>query len=183
METHFSFACRRQGQLAVSITITNFRYFKYIICLWWLVLSNIFCRGQDVLIGLTPEGGALGGGTSFSIKTNGTNFMIHRKFLKAGVMPHGELVKGPDGNFYGMNSSGSSYNISTVGYGTIFKISPTGTPLGVKDFDYLATGAGPYGSLVLAKDGNFYGMTSNGGANGYGAIFRMTPAGPVTTIK
>ena len=26
-------------------------------------------------------------------------------------------------------------------------------------------------------------MTSLGGANGYGAIFRMTPAGPITVIK
>jgi uncharacterized repeat protein (TIGR03803 family) len=137
----------------------------------------------DVLIGLTVEGGSFGGGNMFSVKTDGTNFTVMRKFAKAGVMPHGELVKGPDGNFYGMNSSGSSYNISTVGYGTIFKISPTGTLLGVKDLDYMATGAGPYGSFVLATDGNFYAMTSLGGANGYGAIFRMTPAGPITVIK
>src|SRR5262249_53408269 len=141
--------------------------------------TDTAASAQDVLIGLTVEGGSLGGGNMFSVKTDGTNFTVHRNFSKAGVMPHGELLKGPDGNFYGMNSSGSSYNISTVGYGTIFKISPTGTLLGVKDLDYMATGAGPYGSFVLARDGNFYAMTSLGGANGYGAIFRMTPAGPI----
>jgi uncharacterized repeat protein (TIGR03803 family) len=163
---------------------TNSYFFRLItLSLLLLILNDTAARAQDVLIGLTVEGGPLGGGNMFSVKTNGTNFTVHRNFSKAGVMPHGELLKGPDGNFYGMNSSGSSYNISTVGYGTIFKISPTGTLLGVKDLDYMATGAGPYGSFVLAKDGNFYAMTSLGGANGYGAIFRMTPAGPITVIK
>ena len=163
---------------------TNSCFFRLItLSLLLLILNDTAARAQDVLIGLTVEGGSLGGGNVFSVKTNGTNFTVHRNFSKAGVMPHGELVKGPDGNLYAMNSSGSCYNNSTEGYGTIFKISPAGALLGVKDFDYLATGVGPYGSLVLGKDGNFYGMTSNGGANGYGAIFKMTPAGPVTVIK
>jgi uncharacterized repeat protein (TIGR03803 family) len=38
------------------------------------------------------------------------------------------------------------------------------------------------GVLVQGFDGNFYGTTQNGGANGDGTIFKTTPAGTLTTI-
>ncbi|MEI9961367.1 MAG: choice-of-anchor tandem repeat GloVer-containing protein [Limisphaerales bacterium] len=40
----------------------------------------------------------------------------------------------------------------------------------------------PYAGLIQANDGNFYGTTSFGGANGFGNVFKMTPNGSVTTI-
>ena len=44
-------------------------------------------------------------------------------------------------------------------------------------------GTGPeYGPLVQGRDGNYYGTTSLGGANGYGEVFKMTPGGTVTPI-
>ncbi len=54
-------------------------------------------------------------------------------------------------------------------------------------FSYLAdfngaNGASPEGSVVQATDGNFYGTTDIGGANGEGTVFRMTPSGDVSTI-
>ena len=36
--------------------------------------------------------------------------------------------------------------------------------------------------LVEASDGNFYGTASLGGANGYGTVFTITPAGTLTTL-
>jgi uncharacterized repeat protein (TIGR03803 family) len=50
-------------------------------------------------------------------------------------------------------------------------------------FDY-TNGARPYlASLVQGTDGNFYGTTSVGGANGpYGSVFKITPAGVLTTV-
>ncbi len=36
--------------------------------------------------------------------------------------------------------------------------------------------------LVRAGDGNFYGTTGQGGANGFGSVFKITPAGTLTTI-
>lgn len=43
-------------------------------------------------------------------------------------------------------------------------------------------GNNPIAGLVQASDGNFYGTTSEGGAKGYGAIFRMTTNGAVTPL-
>jgi uncharacterized repeat protein (TIGR03803 family) len=37
-------------------------------------------------------------------------------------------------------------------------------------------------SLIQANDGNFYGMTRSGGANGDGAVIRLTPNGDETVI-
>ncbi len=37
-------------------------------------------------------------------------------------------------------------------------------------------------SLVQGTDGNFYGTTTAGGANSAGTVFKMTPAGTVTTL-
>ena len=45
-----------------------------------------------------------------------------------------------------------------------------------------ANGQRPRASLVQGMDGNFYGTTEAGGANGLGTIFRMTPGGALTTL-
>jgi len=43
-------------------------------------------------------------------------------------------------------------------------------------------GANPGAGLVQGKDGNFYGTTVVGGANGYGSLFQLTPLGTLATL-
>lgn len=43
-------------------------------------------------------------------------------------------------------------------------------------------GANPVGRLLEAADGNFYGVTSAGGAHFAGTIFRLTPAGKISVV-
>jgi len=94
--------------------------------------------------------------------------------------PLGALVQGLDGNFYGSTHFGGAFN-----RGTIFKISPGGTLTTLHSF--CAQSSCPDGSeggapLALGTDGNFYGTTSSGGANGYGTVFKITGAGALTTL-
>jgi uncharacterized repeat protein (TIGR03803 family) len=74
---------------------------------------------------------------------------------------------------YGMTSAGGTSNDG----GVIFKVKPDGTGNSkLHDFGATSDGSLPYGSLM--SDGNFlYGMTSRGGANGAGVVFKIQPDG------
>lgn len=50
------------------------------------------------------------------------------------------------------------------------------------NFDFSTNGGNPSGVLIQGTDGNFYGTTNQGGVNGFGTIFKMTPAGMLTTL-
>jgi uncharacterized repeat protein (TIGR03803 family) len=92
------------------------------------------------------------------------------------------LVEGSDGNLYGSTRSGGS-----AGYGTIFKISTSGTFTLLYTFPNTGTTQNPvapngaYPSrLIFGKDGNLYG-TSQGLLGGY-SLFQVTPFGAITLI-
>src|SRR3954447_3013533 len=117
-----------------------------------VLFSIISAKAQDILVGLTADGGVEGKGTAYSIKTNGTAFNVIKGFADWGSYPVSNLVKGQDGSFYGMTPQGGTYN-----YGTIFKITSSGQITIIKHFDLKADGGAPKGSLIIGKDGSFYG--------------------------
>jgi hypothetical protein len=63
-----------------------------------------------------------------------------------GFDPKGSLVRGSDGNFYGLNSSGGTYN-----GGSIFKVTPVGTFTVLRHLNPSTDGGTPLGSLVIQK--------------------------------
>lgn len=92
------------------------------------------------------------------------------------------LVQGVDGNLYGTTLGGGAFSA-----GTVFRMTPAGAVTTLYSFCSLANcadGAEPYGGLVLASDGNFYGTTFQGGAaDGIsGTVFKITPSGKLTTL-
>jgi uncharacterized repeat protein (TIGR03803 family) len=66
--------------------------------------------------------------------------------------------------------------------GTVFKATPSGTVTILHSFNTTIDGENPSGSLVQGSDGNFYGMTRFGGANGAGTVFEITPSGTETIL-
>jgi uncharacterized repeat protein (TIGR03803 family) len=90
------------------------------------------------------------------------------------------LTQGRDGGLYGISNNGG-----TGGYGTVFKVTPTGTLITTYRFcsqPNCADGFYPFGALVLGTDGPFYGTAQNGGASGMGVIFKITPGGVYSVL-
>jgi uncharacterized repeat protein (TIGR03803 family) len=82
---------------------------------------------------------------------------------------YGALTQGTDGNLYGTTTQGGRH-----GFGTIFKVTTSGTRTDLFEFDS-ASGENPSAGLTLASDGNFYGTTFAGGSSDSGTVFRFTP--------
>lgn len=100
--------------------------------------------------------------------------------LNRGRNPSAVMVRGSDGNFYGTTLEGGTNN-----YGTVFKTTPEGTLTTLVDFSGNGVsnkGASPQAGLVQGSDGNFYGTTERGGMNDLGTVFKVTPAGELTTL-
>ncbi len=95
------------------------------------------------------------------------------------------VVPGPDGNFYGVASSGGRF-----GRGTFFRVEPSmssgpGTITILANFgdpQGAARGANPAGQLAFDGLDKFYGVTSSGGRSNCGTVFRVALDGTVETL-
>jgi len=93
------------------------------------------------------------------------------------------LSVGSDGNLYGTTSGGGS-----DGAGTLFRITPEGILMTLYNFQsYTGPGINQIGTdakgkLVLGSDGALYGMTNQGGDNGFGTVYRLTIDGAISSI-
>jgi len=135
--------------------------------------------------GTTNMGGAQGYGVIFKITPSGAFTTLHSFCSQSGCTdgenPYAALVQGIDGNLYGTTLGGGS----SKGFGTVFKITPSGTLTTLHRFCTQSScpdGKFPQTGLVQASNGNFYGTTISGGASGGGTIFEITPTGKLTTL-
>jgi uncharacterized repeat protein (TIGR03803 family) len=119
-------------------------------------------------------------GTVFKITASGTVTTLASFTQASGFNPSSPLVQGTDGNFYGTTPVGGA---NYPGFGTVFKVTPTGTLTVLHSFDG-ADGERSFAALVQGADGNFYGTTSFGGGNAAycGTVFKITPSGALTTL-
>jgi uncharacterized repeat protein (TIGR03803 family) len=134
--------------------------------------------------GTTLYGGANSDGTVFKMTPSGTLTTLHSFCSQSGCAdgywPYAGLLQATDGNFYGTAHLGGVY-----GGGTVFKITPDGTLTVLYSFcsqSGCTDGKEPFAGLIQATDGNFYGTTQLGGAQGDGTVFEITPSGTLTTL-
>ena len=149
--------------------------------------------------GITPAGGAninsicgnAGCGTVFRVTAAGKLTTLYNFCSQAGctdgIFPFGGLIQATDGNLYGTTLAGGAIAYCFgAGCGTVFKITPAGTLTTLHKFR-TTDGTRPL-ELVQGTDGNFYGTTEEGGTSancvraGCGTVFKITPAGILTTL-
>lgn len=160
-------------------------------------LSSLIQGTDGNLYGVTFQGGVSsncqalgvvdGCGTFFKMTPNGTlttlyNFCQQSTCLD-GYLPMG-ITLSSNGNFYGTTHGGGAN-----AEGTVFRITSSGVLTTLYSFcaqSNCADGAIPLAGLIQATDGNWYGTTFGGGSSacgyGCGTVFRMTPAGQLTTL-
>jgi uncharacterized repeat protein (TIGR03803 family) len=137
----------------------------------YICLQIVFVSARaQVLYGTTTEGGKANEGTINKFDLGSKKFEVVKFFERTPFFPFSDLTE-KDGKLYGTANLGGSSN-----HGVIFSFEPSSSTFTkLHDFDS-AGGANPYGGLVKAPDGKFYGMTNKGGSNNVGVIFSFDPS-------
>jgi uncharacterized repeat protein (TIGR03803 family) len=89
------------------------------------------------------------------------------------------------GNLYGTTTSSPG-----CGFGTVFKLTSSGSETVLHSFCLSTDGLLPYAGLIADASGNLYGTTSQGGSSanciggvgGCGTVFKVTPSGTETVL-
>jgi uncharacterized repeat protein (TIGR03803 family) len=163
----------RMTPAGVLTTLVSFDYYTN----GGVPVAALVQGGDGNFYGTTESGGHNGYGTVFQMTPAGVlTTLVSFDYYTNGGVPVAALVQGSDGNFYGTTESGGNN-----GYGTVFRMTPTGVLTTLVSFTD-ANGGNPQVSLVQGSDGNFYGTTESGGSGNEGTVFQMTPAGALTTL-
>jgi uncharacterized repeat protein (TIGR03803 family) len=133
--------------------------------------------------GTTQTGGAHNDGTIFEVTPSGIETVLYSfgSIPNDSANPSFDLIE-VNGAFYGTAGGGG-------GFGTVFSFTPgTGAGTGetiLHTFNTdpdISDGGEPGGTLLLGNDGNLYGETLDGGANGNGTVFKITTSGALTPL-
>jgi uncharacterized repeat protein (TIGR03803 family) len=126
----------------------------------------------SIFYGMTGSGGTNDMGTIFKVNTDGSVPEVLLSFDGSnGYSPSGSPILS-GGVLYGMTVGDNLNN-----RGTIFKINIDGSGHEtILEFDGITNGANPSGDLIISG-GTLYGMTSAGGTNEKGTIFKINTDG------
>ncbi|HQR48774.1 MAG TPA: hypothetical protein PL152_05535 [Steroidobacteraceae bacterium] len=161
-----------------------------------IVAFNLSVPSGGVVMG-TTDGALYGTGTSRTIVSGGVVYRATRDGLSVktlhqfqgseGSTPAAGVIEGSDGLLYGSTSYGAADQAYSTG--TIYRLKKDGTDftvlyrfasyttVNVVNMPVNTDGARPESQLLEGSDGNLYGVTAAGGANGTGVVFRMTMDG------
>jgi len=138
-------------------------------------------------------------GVVFKIDSSGNEGILHSfGLLPDGATPSAPIIRASDGYFYGTTAAGGIsaecqggglpglLPAEDLGCGTVFKMDSSGNVTVLHSFTG-AEGSAPFGKLIRASDGYFYGTTATGGTSsncpgGCGTIFKMDSSGNLTVL-
>jgi uncharacterized repeat protein (TIGR03803 family) len=144
--------------------------------------GNLVLSG-GVLYGTTYSGGTNGSGSVFSINTNGAGFTVLHAFAP---MTNGTNADGghPSAGLVlsGNMLYGTTYQGSTLGWGTVFTVSTNGTNFSVLHaFTNGLDGALPRSGLLMLSN-TLYGTTQGTTTNSYGTIYSIQTNGSLAHL-
>ena len=106
-----------------------------------------------------------------------SSVVLHAFGGKDGSFPAAGLVADAAGNLYGTSHYGGG-GCGGSGCGTVFEVAPDGTSTVIYAFSGGKDGGLPVSNPRLTmSNGNLYGTTFAGGANGFGIVFELSPSG------
>jgi uncharacterized repeat protein (TIGR03803 family) len=126
------------------------------------------------LYGATSSWGSRGGGVVFKLVPSGGSWTYSVLTTFTGSDgPVASVTMDASGNLYGTTFMDDSF-----GYGSVFKLTPSGngwTYTDLHDFTGGTDGGYPGGGVLLDSSGNLYGTAVTGGADGLGVLYEITP--------
>jgi len=139
--------------------------------------GNVARDSSGNIYGTTQDGGSYGGGNVWELSSSGLTVLHEFGLNGSESSPYAGVILDGNGNIYGTAALGSQ---NQGNYGAVWEIS-SGIYSALYTFTGGNDGANPYGGLVMDGQGNLYGTTAFGGANGQGTVFKLTNSGGVWT--
>ena len=132
------------------------------------------------LYGTTVSGGSTDDGVIFEFDPSAGVVTKKLDFNSApkGKYPCGSICYLNNGLFYGMTTLGGNAN-----KGVLYEYNSGSLQYTVKAQFNGTNGSKPSGRLTIASNGNFYGMTSEGGTFNQGVLFEFNPSTGILTKK
>jgi uncharacterized repeat protein (TIGR03803 family) len=145
----------------------------------WQPHGSLMQASDGNFYGTTFYGGSLDFGAVVKITPVGTESVLWSFGGPGdGNSPTAALVEGSDGNLYGTTAGGGA-----SGKGTVFRLTKAGVETVLWSFGGPPDdGQMPWGGVIQANDGNFYGTTTEGGSSNNGTVFRVSPTGSEEVI-
>jgi uncharacterized repeat protein (TIGR03803 family) len=130
------------------------------------------------LYGTTNQGGQADVGLVFRLSPSGKETILHN-FMGGsdGANPYSGVLLAGGGNLYGTTYQGGASNA-----GVVYEISASGKETVLYSFSGGVDGGNPYSGVIADSAGNLYGTTYNGGAFGYGTVYKLAPTGEETVL-
>ena len=146
--------------------------------------SGLTLDAAGKLYGVAEEGPG-GAGVVFRLDKNGIETILHvfqGGFNSEPKGPAGSLIMDEAGNLYGATEAGGHGPFP--GFGTIYRLDPTGKFSVLYEFRGKADGSNPQGPLVRDAHGNLFGVATAADSGGTikGTVFKLAPGEKFTVL-